>query len=124
MAGQNPAETVNQLMGAINRGDVESAVALYEPEATLVAEPGKPVRGRTAIRAALEGFIALKPTLTGETHQVIEGGDVALFSSKWSLKGATPDGKPVHMGGISSDVLRRQADGTWLIVIDNPWGTG
>ena len=27
------------------------------------------------------------------------------------------------MQGTTSDVLRRQADGTWLFVIDNPWGS-
>jgi ketosteroid isomerase-like protein len=26
------------------------------------------------------------------------------------------------MGGVSSDVLRRQHDGRWLIAVDNPWG--
>lgn len=123
MPGQNPLDTVNKLIEAINRGDLNAAVALYEPQATLVTEPGKPAKGTAAIRAALQDLIALKPTLKGETHQIVEGGDLALFCSKWKLKGAAPDGKPVEMGGASSDVLRRQADGSWLIVIDNPWGT-
>jgi len=26
------------------------------------------------------------------------------------------------MSGESTDVLRRQEDGRWLIVLDNPWG--
>jgi ketosteroid isomerase-like protein len=26
------------------------------------------------------------------------------------------------MGGDSSDLLRRQQDGRWLIAVDNPWG--
>jgi ketosteroid isomerase-like protein len=26
------------------------------------------------------------------------------------------------MAGESSDVLRRQRDGRWLIALDNPWG--
>jgi len=34
-----------------------------------------------------------------------------------------PDGKPVTLAAKSADVLRRQADGTWRFVIDNPWGT-
>ena len=123
MAGQSPSDTVKTLMEALSRGDVESARALYESEATLRAEPGKPAHGKMAIRAALQGFIALRPTVTGETQHVIESGDVALFSSTWNLNGTAPDGRPVQMGGTSSDVLRRQPNGTWLIVIDNPWGT-
>ena len=38
-------------------------------------------------------------------------------------KGTGPNGMTVEMAGKSSDVLRRQPDGTWLIAVDNPWGT-
>lgn len=31
-------DVVKQLVDAVNRGDIEAALALYEPEATLVAE--------------------------------------------------------------------------------------
>jgi ketosteroid isomerase-like protein len=33
------------------------------------------------------------------------------------------DGAPMQMEARSADVLRRQPDGTWRFVIDNPWGT-
>jgi ketosteroid isomerase-like protein len=29
----------------------------------------------------------------------------------------------VHLEARNADVLRRQIDGTWRFVIDNPWGT-
>ena len=122
MPGQSPIDTVNALIEAMNRGDVEAALALYEPGATLVVEPGRLATGTEALRKALEGFIGLKPTLKTEKRDVIEAGDVALYCSAWSLSGIAPDGAPVSMGGNSSDVLRRQADGRWRIAIDNPWG--
>jgi ketosteroid isomerase-like protein len=28
------------------------------------------------------------------------------------------------MEGTSTEVIRKQADGRWLFVIDNPWGVG
>ena len=31
--------------------------------------------------------------------------------------------EPVSLASRSADVLRRQADGSWRFVIDNPWGT-
>jgi ketosteroid isomerase-like protein len=52
----------------------------------------------------------------------VHSGDVALLRSKWSLAGTGPDGKPVAMSGNGTEVVRRQADGTWLFVIDNPAG--
>jgi ketosteroid isomerase-like protein len=45
-----------------------------------------------------------------------------LTQAKWSVIGTDPDGKPVTMSGRSADVVRRQADGTWKFVIDNPRG--
>ena len=73
-------------------------------------------------RKALTGFIALKPTLTMEARELVQTGDLALYLSRWNLRGTGPDGKEVRMNGSSTDVLRRQSDGRWLIVIDNPWG--
>ena len=119
-----PIDTVNQLVDAINRGDLDRAVAAYEPGAVLVAQPGQLARGSTQIREALAGFIALKPTLETVTQDLIEAGDVALYVSRWSLRGTDPTGKPVAMAGESADILRRQQDGRWLIALDNPWGAG
>jgi uncharacterized protein (TIGR02246 family) len=118
----NPIDTVNQLSDAINRGDLEAALALYEPDAVLVAQPGQLARGSTQLRAALGGFIGLKPELRSETQSVIEADDVALYSGRWTLRGTDPSGRATTMGGESSDVLRRQRDGRWLIAVDNPWG--
>lgn len=118
----NPVDTVKQLINAVNQGRLEAAVTCYETEATLVVQPGQVVTGTKALREVFAGFIAMKTTITTETHKIIQTGDVALFSSKWNATGTAPDGTPVKMGGTSSDVLRRQADGKWLIVIDNPFG--
>src|SRR5262245_13140005 len=117
-----PFDTVNQLMESINHGDLERAVAAYEPQAVLVAQPGMQARGSTQLREALAGFIALKPTLKSEKQALLEAEDVALYIGSWSLRGTDPTGKPVTMAGESTDILRRQNDGRWLIVLDNPWG--
>ena len=119
---KTPIDTVNQLLSAINRGDVEAAVALYEPDAVLIAQPGHPARGSAELRAALAQFAALNPTLRARAESVVEMGDLALYVGRWSLHGTDPSGQPVTMGGESSDILRRQRDGRWLIAIDNPWG--
>ena len=120
----SPVDAVVQLVKAINRGDLEAAIALYESGATLVVQPGKMAIGTKALREALASFIALKPILTTEAHQVLQSDDIALYVSKWNLEGKAPDGSIVQMRGASSDVLRRQKDGQWLILIDNPWGPG
>ncbi len=116
-------EIVERLVRAINGGDLEAALACYEPTAAMLAQPGQLARGGTQLREALAGFIAMKPTLRTEAREVIEAGDLALYLSRWSLSGTDPAGQPVAMGGESTDVLRRQPDGGWRIALDNPWGT-
>ena len=120
---KTPLETVNHLVRAINAGDLAAAVELYEPEALLVSQPGQLARGRSQVREALAGFVAMRATLTSEVQQVLEAGDLALYLARWSLRGANPAGEPVTLRGESTDILRRQADGRWLIAIDDPWGT-
>jgi ketosteroid isomerase-like protein len=65
----------------------------------------------------------MKPMLTvHESKTLVEAGDIALTASRWRLAGTGPDGNPVNMNGESAEVCRRQADGTWRLVIDEPWG--
>src|SRR5262245_43205581 len=114
-----PTDTVNQLMEALQRGDLDAALALYEIDGVLIAQPGQEARGSAQLAAALKQFIALKPRMISEALAVVERGDIALSIGRWSLQGTDPAGQPVSMRGESSDVLRRHDDGRWLIAIDN-----
>jgi uncharacterized protein (TIGR02246 family) len=124
MKADRPEQVIELFAASLNRGDVDTAIALYEPEATFAPQPGEEVKGIEAIRSALQQFAALKPRLHGEITRVSSTGDVALVQNRWSLEGTQPDGSPVEMRGHSADVLRRASDGGWRIVIDDPWGSG
>jgi uncharacterized protein (TIGR02246 family) len=119
----SPLDLISQLVKAMNTWDLEAAMALFEPGAAFVIKPGIVVNGTSGIRQALEGFMMLKPELTIEAQQVVEAGDVAQYCARWSLKGIDPTGTAVKLGGRSSSVLRRQSDGRWQFLVDNPWGT-
>ena len=121
MPARKPEECDTLLVAALNRGDLEAAVALYEPNAAFVQEPGKVVTGHGAIREAMKGFLAIKPKFTLDVNAV-QNGDIAMLRSKWQVTGTDPEGKPVSMSGNGIEVVRRQADGTWLFTIDNPAG--
>lgn len=108
---------------AFNAGDIDTAMKMYVPDAVFVPNPGTTVKGYEAIRASLAEFMQLKLPIKTVHKQVLVSGDVALLISDWIIEGNGPDGKPVKMTGTSSDVVRRQADGTWLVMIDNPFGT-
>ncbi|HLH22411.1 MAG TPA: SgcJ/EcaC family oxidoreductase [Chloroflexota bacterium] len=108
-------------VNAFNAGDAAALLALYDPDASLVPQPGQVVAGTEAIRAALDGFLALKGRMTLETRAIVVAGDLAQTHGQWTLSGTAPDGSPLQIAGRSAEVLRRQPDGTWLCVIDNPF---
>ena len=122
MKAESPVQVIELFTEALNGGDVEGAIDLYEPEATFAPQRGQEVRGREGIRAALDQFAALKPQMHGEITKVMTAGDVALVMNRWQLEGTQPDGERIEMRGHSADVLRRSPDGGWRIVIDDPWG--
>jgi ketosteroid isomerase-like protein len=100
-----------------NAGDLDGLVDLYEPNAVLNPSPEGPVQGRGAIRAALKGFLALGGKISITTKAVFEAPDgIALTQGDWKLQGGAAE-----LAGKSSEVLRRQVDGRWLYIIDNPW---
>ena len=123
MATSTPKEMIDTFFDRFNAGDVEAVLALYEPDAAFVDEPGKVVRGTDALRESLTGFLALKPNLQLVKHETLIAGDIGTNYAQWTLTGTGPDGEPVSMEGTAVDVIRRQPDGTWKFAIDHPWGT-
>jgi hypothetical protein len=109
---RDPQELERQLVMRENAGDVDGMTALFEPDAVIELNDGRLVRGKQAIR---EFFTELQVTglgpegrrfRLGKQRPALICGDLALTSTH-SLD-----------GDITSEVARRQDDGTWLWVID------
>ena len=107
---------------AVSAGDIEGALAAFEPGAAMVAQPGVTVTGTEALRGAFQQFLAINPKITATGHDIVQAGDIALHSFTWKMAGKAPDGSPIEQNGFSVAVLRKQPDGRWLMVIDNPFG--
>ncbi len=108
---------------AFNRGSLDALMGLYEPGASFVPQPGQVVSGLDAVRQALAGLLALRGTIHLQPRMVVQAEDVAQLLSTWTISATGQDGKPVTLTGQTTDVVRRQPDGTWRIVIDNPYGS-
>ena len=74
-----PEEIHSHFATAFNSGNVDAIMALYEPEATLVPQPGQIVQGRDAIRQALLQFLALKGKMQVKSIFTVTGLGVALM---------------------------------------------
>lgn len=115
-------EVVKNMSAAMEQGNLEEALKSYEPGATLVAQPGMNVSG-SAFREAMNGYVSMKPKFNMPKHEVIESGDIALHISPWTMEAIDPaTGKVIKQSGLSLAVFRKQKNGRWLMIIDNPHG--
>jgi ketosteroid isomerase-like protein len=108
----DPQDLERQLVVRENAGDVNGMTALFEPDAVIELNDGRVVRGKEAIHAFFTKLqvTGLRPEgrrfRLGEQRPALICGDLALTSTR------------ALDGGITSEVARRQVDGTWLWAID------
>ncbi len=117
----SPEETVGASQIAINAGDVDGMVSLYEPAGVFIPAPGQVASGSEAIRETFVGLLAARPRFELKIASPTRSETFALESFEWRLEGTDPDGNPMALRGTGSAILRRQANGRWLYVIDNPF---
>lgn len=125
MSVQQPQDMNQVWANAFNAGHLEEMLSLYESDAVYVPQPGaQPARGLTAIKSGLRAFLAMNPTIEFEQQYCLTCGDVALLRANFQLRGTSADGQPFELKSATSEVLHRQADGSWKYVIDHPFGAG
>ncbi len=122
---QDQQDVLNAIQTMTNNfqgNDIAGVMASYESVATVLFEPGSPVSDAAQLEQMFAGMAAVNPVFDYAGHEVIVTGDIALHIAPWAMTGQTPDGQKLAQSGLSIAVLRRQADGSWKMVIDNPHG--
>ncbi len=114
--------TITNMGSSYNARDIDAVMRAYEESAVVLFEPGKPVSGMVNVKTAFEASLVVSPQFDFGKHEVSIAGDIALHLTPWTMTGKTPDGHNISQNGLSIAVLRKQADGEWLMVIDNPHG--
>lgn len=105
-----PEDLTRLFVQAANAGDAEGIAELYEPDAVMAYPPGSTTVGRAAIRELWAKILEQAPHFEPEQPlPTLVSGDLALTS--------TP---PKDASGARAQVVRRQPDGTWLRVLDQP----
>jgi ketosteroid isomerase-like protein len=115
----SPEQAVELLDRAFAQGDLETVLSFYEEAAIVVTEPGKRARGAAELRSFFARAVQSGISAKQLTTQVIEAEGVALFLSRWTLQ--QKDGA-AERTFIATTVFRKQRDGGWKALIDNPFG--
>lgn len=119
---RQPTELYDRFALAFNNGDLEAIMALFDDAGQTVPFPGQPpVIGVPAIRAVMQQCLALRPQIHYESINVLQADEIALLNTEWRLTLHLPDSYPQEQTGKGIQVARRQPDGSWRLLIDNPW---
>jgi len=122
---QQPEDCGRILIAALEAGDLDACVALYEADAVLLKKSGEPMTGHDAIRQANAALIALRPRFHVAFIRTTTSGDgtLAMTRMKAEFDGVRGDSTPLREHIHTLEVVRRQADGSWRYVIDDPYGS-
>ena len=105
-----PEDLTRLFVERANDADADGVAALYDIDAVMAYPPGEQTVGREAIRELWHGILAKRPHFQPEaTLPTLIAGELALTAT------APRDG-----AGARAQVARRQPDGTWLRVLDQP----
>ena len=120
-----PEDCDRLIVEAVEKGDIETSVALYEPDAVLFTEPDHLIKGHDAIRKQNEKGIAMKTKFTIHDIKTVMTGDGTVATTRMKITSIDVDpktGKEVRNLINTLEVVRKQPDGTWRSIIDDPFG--
>jgi len=104
---REPEDLGRLFLDRARAGDAEGLVALYEPDAVMAGPGGELVRGSAGLLGFYERLLTDPPAFGGTVSPVVRHGDLALTSTRFS-------------GGATAEIARRQRDGSWLWIADQP----
>ena len=120
---QNPTEIYATYLKAFNAGNVDETLACYEPQACFMSRSGRAAYGAAELREVYRNTFSNKPHMKIHVRKVIPAGEnLALVVVEWRSKAVSAEGEVRLWSGMATDIVRRQPDGQWKIVLDNPYG--
>jgi uncharacterized protein (TIGR02246 family) len=117
MGASSPDEASKLFEERFAAADLDGLMDLYEDGAVFTNAQGAH-EGPEAIREVLAGYLGTGASIVMNESVAFEAGELALVHWAWTM--TFPDGRVAE--GATAEVLRRQADGSWRFIIDNPDG--
>jgi uncharacterized protein (TIGR02246 family) len=101
-------------------GDIDTVLSLMAEDVIFLSAGNPPMQGRDSFGAALRGLLQQRRVKsTGEVKEIVISGTLAYCWANLTVR-VTPlsGGDSVVRSGSAISILRKQADGTWVVTRD------
>jgi ketosteroid isomerase-like protein len=102
---------------AVSDGDLDAAVAQYEPAAPLPPWADDRPAGQT-IAETMAAIMRLRLPLDTRLVAALPAAGLTMLVCERRIDGVGPDGTLVRLHGLGCTVVRTQHDGSWRIAAD------
>jgi uncharacterized protein (TIGR02246 family) len=121
MPVRKPEEWPSQFEEKMNAGDLDRVIRLYEPVAAFIRESKEVIVGHEGIRAVLADLIANKPRFASQVERFVVVDDIAMLYTNFTVM-MGPAAKAQEAKSRAIEILRRQHDGSWKLIVGDPNG--
>lgn len=114
---------VKDWSAAAQAKDVEKFTAVYAEDATVMMEGMPDVSGKAAVKEAITGMMSdsnFALSFAADKVVVARSGDLAYETGSYTMTMSDAKKKPATQAGHYVVVWRKEADGSWKVVIDAP----
>ena len=117
-----PDDWPRQFEEQLNAGDLDGVMELYEPEARFVTRTGETLVGHNAIRKVVSGLIVAKMQFHSRLVRAVIVNEIAQLYTDFEGTMVDGSGETVPVRNKAIEVLRRQPDGSWKLIMGDPNG--
>jgi len=112
--------TTAQLVAAVNASDASRVLDVWADDGVLMPPGHPPVHGRAALREYFDNlFVRARFAFEFQSSAIELTEDMAIERVSYTVMMWPANGPgPIADGGKGLHVYRRQADGTWKLVVD------
>lgn len=118
----DPATFPTAFDHAVNAGDLDQLLRLFEPQACIRKSDDSVGEGTDQISGELRNLLSAKAQLHNHLRRLFRSGETALIVVDWTLELNNPDGKRVTTQGTATNVIRQSAENGWRMLIANTQG--
>lgn len=111
-------EALELVSQAFSDGDLDAALAQYEPSAQLLPW-ARPASTDTGLRNTMRELMDLRLPLALDVRETLQVSGLTVVMCERRIAGLGPDRERIRLRGYGFAAVRPRSDGTWRIAIDS-----